>query len=245
MTVSANMTQCARWGEPCEPHDLVCNRCSETRVRAALPASDVSPDEQSDATLDERLTRIEELAGEKAYRLTLTIDGALGGESTVVVAVLTAPDGPATPPEDVWAEPAVVATFECGTSDVVAARVQMVTRLSADRGLHAPEVRRRLRVGTRGFMGDAAAAGMLLDARSHMARLALDPRRAGAARVEEAGGTLAVLVEFSDDEASAGEQPAPATVVEIFSEAAPTSALRESVAAWVASSKKVDSTRNF
>lgn len=241
MTVGANMTQCARCGEPCDAHDLVCNRCSETRVRAALPASDVPPEEQSDATLDERLTQIERMAGEKAHRLVLTVDGALRGESTVVVAVLTAPDGPATPPEDVWAEPAVVATFECGTSDVAAARVQMATRLSADRGLHPPEVRRRLRVGTRGFMGDPAAAGMLLDARLHMARLALEPRRARAARLEESSGALAVLVEFSSDGAGSDQE---GTVVELFSEAAPTGTLRESVADWVAS-KKVDSTRNF
>lgn len=237
MTASANMTHCARCGEPCQAHDLVCNRCSETRVRAALPADE--PEEQSDITLDERLARVEQEAGEKAYQIVLTIDGALGGESTVVVAVLTAPDGPATPPEDIWADPVVVATFECGTSEVVAARVQLVTRLSAERKLHAPEVRRRLHVGTRGFMGDPAAAGMLLDARLHMARLALEPLQVSGARLEETNDTLLVLVEFGSDVAST-----ESTVVELFSEAAPTSALSESVAAWTLSNK-VDSTRNF
>ena len=240
MTVSANITHCARCNEPCEAHDLVCNRCSESRIRVTLPASDVLPEEQGDATLDERLTRIEQIAGEKAHRLVLTIDGALGGESTVVVAVLTAPDGPATPAEDVWAEPAVVATFECGTPEVVAARVHNAARLSEERTLQPPEVRRRLRVGTRGFMGDPTAAGMLLDARFHMARLALEPRRPREARVEDHGGTMRVLVDFADDAA-----PEAPVVVELFSEAAPKSALRESVAAWVAASKKMDSTRIF
>jgi len=244
MSVSANMSQCARCGEPCDAFDLVCNRCSETRVRAALPASDAPPEDQSDATLDERLGRLEQLAGEKAYRLVVMVDGTLGGESTVILSVLTAPDGPATPPEDVWAEPAVLATFECATSAVVGTRLKTAMRMTSERKLHPPEIRRRLRVGTRGFMGEPAAAGMLLDARLHMARLALEPRRAQSTRLEEAGGTVHVLVEFAEQATVTPE--AEVTVVELFSEASPGAPLRESLGAWVSAlEQKLDPTRNF
>ena len=34
---------CARCGEPCEADDLVCNRCSETRIRATLPVEGLPP----------------------------------------------------------------------------------------------------------------------------------------------------------------------------------------------------------
>ncbi len=233
--VSPNMSQCARCGEPCEANDLVCNRCSETRIRATLPASDAPPEEQSEARLVERLEKIEQLAGEKAYRLAVAIDGSLGGESTLVLSVVTAANGPATPAEDVWAEPAVLATFECATQEAVSARLTTAQRLTRDRDLQSLEVSRRLRVGTRGFMGEASAAGMLLDARLHMARLALESYRALGAHLEYAGGTVRVLVDFTN-KAQADEQ----MTVELFSEAAASPALRESLEAWVISRRELE-----
>ena len=62
------------------------------------------------------------------------------------------------------------------------------------------------------------------------------------ARLEEAGGTLHVLVDFTDD----GVSDPTLVVVELFSEASPSEQLRESVGAWVAAFEhKLDPTRNF
>jgi hypothetical protein len=84
------------------------------------------------------------------------------------------PDGPATPPEDVWSDAVALTTLECGSSEVAAARMNWIDRITQERHLAAPEISRRFRVGTRGYRGEPDAVGMLLDARLHMARRALE-----------------------------------------------------------------------
>jgi hypothetical protein len=230
MGISASQSRmdvCARCGEACEADDLVCTRCSETRVRAALPAVGL-PTSPEEGSLDERLTRLEAQAGEPTHHLVVSIEGALGGEVSVHISVVTTPDGPATPIEDVWSQPVALTTLECGSSEVAATRMHWIDRVTAERGLKAPEVVRRFRVGTRGFRGDASAVGMLLDARLHMARRALEPGGESPQRtctMEDDNGTLRVIADFTSKGA-----------IELFSEARPTPELRTAVAAWIAAS---------
>lgn len=224
------MDVCARCGEACEADDLVCNRCSETRVRAALPAVGL-PASAEEGSLDERLVRIEKRTGERVHHVAASIEGTLGGEVTVNISVVTAPDGPATPPEDVWSEAVALTTLECGSSEVAAARMHWIDRVTAERGLALPEITRRFRVGTRGFRGAPGAVGMLLDARLHMARRALETLETHAespprtCTMEEGDGTLRVIADFTSKGA-----------IELFSEAQPTAELRAAVALWIAAS---------
>ncbi|HEX4511973.1 MAG TPA: hypothetical protein VH054_00510 [Polyangiaceae bacterium] len=231
---------CARCGEPCEADDLVCNRCSETRIRATLPAEGLPPSVE-EGSLDDKLARIEERTGERAHHVVASIEGTLGGNVTVHISIVPAPMGPETPAEDVWSDPVEVTTLECGSSEVAAARMNWIDRITQERKLAAPEISRRFRVGTRGYRGEPDAVGMLLDARLHMARRALEPRGSGAPldgseTVERActlevdtssssQGTLRVIADFT----SKGE-------IELFSERS-TPELRHAVEAWIGSSR--------
>ncbi len=220
---------CARCGEPCEADDLVCNRCSETRIRATLPAEGLPPSVE-EGSLDDKLARIEERIGERAHHVVASIEGTLGGNVTVHISVVPAPMGPETPAEDVWSDPVEVTTLECGSSEVAAARMNWIDRITQERKLAAPEISRRFRVGTRGYRGEPDAVGMLLDARLHMARRALED---GTETVERActvavdpRGTLRVIADFT----SKGE-------IELFSERS-TPELRQSVESWIATSSR-------
>jgi hypothetical protein len=221
---SSRIDICARCGEPCGLGDLVCNRCSETRVRAALPAEGLPPSLE-EGSLDDKLARGEARTSEKAHHLVATIEGALGGEVTVSISVVTSPEGPATPPEDVWSEAVALTTLSCGSSEVAATRIHWIDRVSADRGLADPEVSRRYRVGTPVYRGEPDAVGMLLDARLHMARRALDED--GVERtcaLDESGGRLRVVADFTTK-----------GTIELFSETGPSAELRAAVEAWLES----------
>lgn len=196
-------------------------------MRAALPAEGLPPSVE-EGSLDDKLARVEARTGERAHHFVASIEGALGGEVTVSLSVVTTPDGPATPPEDIWSEPEALTTLAFGSSEVATARMNWVDRVTADRGLAEPEVTRRFRVGQRGFQGDPGAVGMLLDARLHMARRALDgDARERTCELDETGGVLRVLADFT----SKG-------TIELFSDAHPTPELRDAVRAWIAGSYK-------
>ena len=219
---------CARCGEPCEAEDLVCNRCSETRIRATLPAEGLPPSVE-EGSLDDKLARIEERTGERAHHVVASIEGTLGGSVTVHISVVPAPMGPETPAEDVWSDPVEVTTLECGSSEVAAARMNWIDRVTQERKLAAPEISRRFRVGTRGYRGEPEAVGMLLDARLHMARRALED---GTETIERActlevdpRDVLRVIADFT----SKGE-------IELFSERS-TPDLHRAVQAWIGSSR--------
>jgi hypothetical protein len=214
---------CARCGEPCEADDLVCARCSETRIRAALPAEGLPPSVE-EVSLDELLSRAERGSGEHAHHIVAAIEGALGGEVTVSISVVLTPDGPATPAEEIWSNPTPLTTLACGSSEVAAARMSWIERVTTDRGLAAADVSRRYRVGTRGYRGEPQAVGMLLDARLHMARRALEEADEASpieCTVRDDEGTLRVEAEFKHKGA-----------IELFSMKTPTTALRSAVAAW-------------
>src|SRR6266550_3532843 len=87
---------CARCGDPCEADALVCNRCSETRIRATLPIDDL-PTSVEEGSLDDKHARIEERTGERAHHVVASIEGTLGGSVTVHISVIPAPMGPETP----------------------------------------------------------------------------------------------------------------------------------------------------
>jgi len=194
-------------------------------VRAALPAEGLPPAIE-EGSLDDKLARIEGRTSEKAHHLVASIEGALGGEVTVSIAVVTAPDGPATPPEDVWSEPVPLTTLACGSSEVAATRMRWIDRVTADRGLAEPEVSRRYRVGTPGYRGEPDAVGMLLDARLHMARRALDDALERSCALDDGGGKLRVVADFT----------AKGTI-ELFSEAGASAELRSAVEAWLEAHK--------
>ncbi len=220
---SSRIDICARCGEACEADDVVCDRCSETRVRAALPAEGLPPSVE-EGSLDDKLASVEKRTGERAHYVVASIDGTLGGNVTVQISVVTAPDGAATPPEDVWGDPAPLTTIECGSSEVAAARMNWIDRVTAERKLHPPEIARRYRVGTRGYRGEPHAVGMLLDARLHMARRALEEGEETAERacsLELDHGTLRVVADFTSKGA-----------IELFSEQV-SDELRAAVEAWL------------
>jgi len=221
---------CSRCGQPCEADDLVCNRCSETRIRATLPAEGLPPGYGEEGTLDEQLARVEQSASESAYRLCASIEGTLGGEVTVHVSVVLAADGPATPAEDVWGSPTALTSLACGSSEVVAARLSWIDRITTVRGLHVPEIKRRFRVGTRGFRGEAHAVGMLLDARLHMARRALEDgtetTEHGCA-IEDDGDVLRIVADFTNK-----------GTIELFSMPHASAELRAVANAWLAEASK-------
>lgn len=219
---SSRIDICARCGEACEADDLVCNRCSETRIRATLPAEGLPPSIE-EGSLDDKLARAEEQAGERAHHLVSSIEGTLGGDVTVHISVVMAPEGPATPIEDVWSSPVELTTLECGSSEVAAARMNWIDSTTQARGLAPAEVSRRFRVGTRGFRGDALAVGMLLDARLHMARRALgEETTERTCSIESDDGTCRVVADFT----SKG-------TIELFSTTHPTPDLMAAVSAWI------------
>jgi hypothetical protein len=215
---------CARCGEACDADDLVCNRCSETRIRATLPAEDAPPSVE-EGSLDDKLAGVETNANERAHHVVASIEGTLGGNVTIHIAVVTAPEGPATPPEDIWSEAAPLTTLECGSSEVAAARMKWIDRITTERKLQPPEITRRYRVGPRGYRGEPHAVGMLLDARLHMARRALEGDNETVERactLEVDRGTLRVIADFTSKGA-----------IELFSETEHGD-LRASVEAWLA-----------
>lgn len=221
---SSRIDICARCGEPCEADDLVCNRCSETRVRAALPAEGPPPPTVEEGSLDDKLAAIEKRTGERAHHVIASIEGTLGGSVTVHISIMTAPEGPATPPEDVWSEPVELTTIECGTSEVAATRMHWIDRVTAERKLMPPEITRRYRVGPRGYHGEPHAVGMLLDARLHMARRALEDGEETSERacsLDVDRGTLRVIADFTSKGA-----------IELFSERT-SDELRAAVEAWL------------
>ena len=215
---------CARCGEACEADALVCTRCSETRIRAALPAEGMPPSVE-EVSLDELLARAEAESGETAHHVVASIDGALGGEVKVSISIVTAQEGPATPLEEIWSTPVALTTLACGSSEVAAARLSWVERITEVRGLQAPELTRRLRVGTRGYRGEASAVGMLLDARLHMARRALErdqePTPQTCSIIDE-GDIMCVHADFTNKGA-----------IELFFVKAPSEELRAAVKLWI------------
>lgn len=221
---SSRIDICARCGEACEADDLVCNRCSETRIRATLPAEGL-PASVEEGSLDDKLTRAEERAGERAHHIVASIEGTLGGEVTVHIAVVMAPEGPATPPEDIWSSPTPLTTMECGSSEVAATRMNWIDQTTTARSLAPAEVTRRYRVGTRGFRGDALAVGMLLDARLHMARRALgEETNERACSIEHDDSGCKVVADFTNK-----------GTIELFSTTHPTPDLLDVVKAWIES----------
>ncbi len=139
------------------------------------------------------------------------------------ISVVTAPDGPATPLEDIWSSPVELTTLECGSSEVAAARMNWIDRTTQDRALAPAEVTRRFRVGTRGFRGDALAVGMLLDARLHMARRALDDEAIErTCSIEQDDAGCRVVADFVKK-----------GTIELFSTTHPTPELVAAVNAWL------------
>jgi len=168
---------CSRCQQPCDPQELACLTCTGNE-RQASPV----PDEPlsglhaipAQHPFDDELAQAEASVGELARQLMVEIDALLGAEGTLRLTVQTAADGPFTPPEDVWTEPQIVVLCVGVGADERAARIAWVKRVSAERGLLAPRIEERYRLGGHDFAGDLDAIPLLLSARLRRAELFLE-----------------------------------------------------------------------
>lgn len=173
---------CLRCGGQHDGDDLVCARCSITRVRAALPADDLveAPFNELDVALlgdmvyDEQLERAEQKAGEQAWGIVVRVRGSLGSDASLSVEALLAPDGPSTPPEDLWGEPVVLAKLPTATRESIGERIAWAHHISKVRGLRPVDVDERHSLARRGFLGDAGGLALLLAARLRLATLGFE-----------------------------------------------------------------------
>lgn len=168
---------CSRCQQPCDPRELACRTCLENE-RQSSPSL---PDEPlsglhaiAQHPFDDELAQVEAAVGEVAQQLRVDIDALLGAEGSLRLSVQTAVDGPFTPPEDIWTEPQLVAQCEGISADERAARIAWVKRISAERGLLAPRIEERYRLGGHDFAGDLDAIPLLLSARLRRAQLFLE-----------------------------------------------------------------------
>jgi hypothetical protein len=173
---------CLRCGGANESDDLVCVGCSQTRVRAVLPSTDLvePPFTQADAALfgdlfyDAQLDEAEAAAGETAWGLIVRIQEHMGGDTQLWVEVLLAPEGPATPPEDLWGTPVVLAHLPTATRQSVQERIDWARHTTTVRHLRPVDVDERRVIARRGFLGAPEGLPLLLAARQRLASLAFE-----------------------------------------------------------------------
>lgn len=224
MTVPAVCLRCG--GESDTDDDLVCTRCSQTRVRAALPSSQPDPVEPpfseldvsllGDMVYDEQLERVEAAAGETAWGLVVRVEELMGMGTTLTVLAVLAPNGPATPREDLWGDATVVARVTGATRESVRDRIAWARHTSQLRRLQPVVVEERRAIARPGFRGDGEGLRMLLAARLRLATLSFEGLRDAkiVARTEARRQGEALLCEALVD---AKDGRAAPLVVELFS----------------------------
>lgn len=167
---------CSRCQQPCDPNELGCRTCSENERLSSVPDEPLSGLHAIPSLhpFDDELAQVEASVGEVAQQLHVEIDALLGAEGTLLLTVQTAVDGPFTPPEDVWTEPQQVARCVGISADERASRVAWVKRVTTERGLLAPRIEERYRLGGHDFAGDSDTLPLLLSARLRRAQLFLE-----------------------------------------------------------------------
>jgi hypothetical protein len=156
----------------------------------------------STVTYDQQLLDAEEKAGERAHSLIVHLSGVLGAPPRMRVDLVTAPDGPATPPEDIWSSPVTLAQLEAASEDSVRARVAWVLDATERFGLRAPTIEERYHVASHGFFGSPDALPLLLDARLARVKMTLPEHRVlgVACAVDEATKEIVCAVELEPRE---------------------------------------------
>ena len=214
---------CLRCGGSNESDDLVCMDCSQTRVRAVLPNTDLvePPFSEMDAALfgdifyDEQLEMAEAKAGETAWGLIVRVREQMGGDTSLWVEAQLAPEGPATPPEDLWGGPVVLAHLHTATRESVRERIEWARHTTTVRHLRPVDIEERRVLARRGFLGAPDALPLLLAARLRLASLAFD-RVVGApivSRVTREGDREVLASEVHVEATDGRKKP---IVVELF-----------------------------
>jgi hypothetical protein len=183
---------------------------SEARLRTlSEPVSGAAegarPREQSGVstvTYDQQLLDAEERAGEPAHSLVVRLAGVLGAPPRMRVELVTAPEGPATPSEDIWSSPVTIVELEAASEDSVRARVAWVLDATNRFGLRAPTIEERYHVASHGFLGAPGALPLLLDARLARVKMTLPEHRilGVACAVDEATKEIVCAVELEPGE---------------------------------------------
>lgn len=189
---------CSRCQQPCDPQALACRTCSE-KDRQSVPDEPLSGLHAIPAQhpFDDELAQVEASVGELARQLHIEIDALLGAEGSLRLMVQTAVEGPFTPPEDIWTEPQVVALCEGVGADERAARIAWAKRVSSERGLLAPRIDERYRLGGHDFAGDVDAISLLLSARLRRAELFLEGFALSACAIEKGDAFLRCMACFT------------------------------------------------
>lgn len=170
---------------------------SETRIRT-IPPSTV--DERK--LFDDQLREVEKAQGESAHALSVTIAGIVGAEPSLKVMLVTAPDGPRAPPEDVWTEPFALVDLPAASLDSVKRRVAWVLDTTKDLGLKAATIDEHWSFGAHPFHGNNEGVSALLDARMRLVGLSFEEMRVTQCTStevidEEHGNELVVTAELT------------------------------------------------
>jgi hypothetical protein len=152
---------------PNEPDRTAREEKSETRLRTVAPTNER-------VLYDQQLRDAEAASGERARNIVVRIGGVVGAEPGLVVLLVTAPDGPSTPAEDVWSEPVVLVDLRVASPDSVRERVQWALEASKAHGLLPPTIEEVWTFGAHPFRGDPRAIAQLCDARLRLVKLAFD-----------------------------------------------------------------------
>ncbi|GEM_PF-4034855 len=202
--------------------DLVCERCSITRVRSVLsddtlvepPFNPLEVALLGDLVYDEQLELAEQKGGERVWGLVVRVRGSLGGGVSLSVEAQLAPEGADTPAEDLWGEPVVLAKLPTATRESIGDRIAWARHTTKVRGLRPLDIDERQTVARRGFLGGPDGLPMLLAARLRLATLEFEGVHGAPAvsfvRKEE--GKEVLFVEVHVPRAD-GERP---IVVELF-----------------------------
>jgi hypothetical protein len=156
----------------------------------------------------------------------------VGAEPGLRVVLVTAPDGPRAPPEDVWSEPFALVELPAASLDSVKRRVAWVLDTTDKLGLKPAAIEERWTFGPHPFRGDADGVSPLLDARMRLVELAFEDARvtqcnASTSMPEEGPAELVVTAELT-----AADERRQRIIVELLRQPKPEADLVLAVTDW-------------
>ncbi|CAN5130081.1 hypothetical protein BH09ACT6_BH09ACT6_24780 [soil metagenome] len=196
--VERALLHCAECREPCRGDELVCPRCSERRNRSVDDDDAQSFVRRSPSALglDAALDALERRSGERARSIDVDVNAILGGPGRVILRVVLAPKGVATPAEEVWTEPEILCDdTELGPDDR-AFRLGWVERITIERGLARGRFVERYRLGLRDAAVSRETMPLLLAARLKSATLFLEAFTVQRVFVEQRDRTTCCIALF-------------------------------------------------
>jgi hypothetical protein len=212
-----------------QPEELGIPVESETRIRTIPPNS-----EGERKLFDAQLKAAEEAQGEAAHALRATVLGVVGAEPSLNVVLITAPDGPRAPPEDVWSDPFTLVDLPAVGLDSVKRRIAWVLQVTDELGLKPAAIEERWGFGPHPFVGDAEAISQLLEARMRLVALAFEGARVAqvdstTVMEEDAVSELLVTAELT-----AGDTRRERIFIELLRQPKPAQDLVLAVTDWTA-----------